>query len=527
MDSPSGMNGVNRKGWLEVVGIGAAAVLAQAVWRRKKLAPNAMLKSPSKYARTLNGSNLREPGRKIFVVTTAALPWLTGTSVNPLLRVAYLKKALPESEVVLVLPWLEPSEQHVVFPAGVTFQEQAQQEAHIREWLAKRVDFDVDSFGMLWYPSSYDSSFGSIFPDGKHGDITSVVPHEHADVAVLEEPEHLNWFNSGRRWVDTFQHVVGVCHTNYLEYARRDRSEADAKLLERINLWMVQMHCHKVIKLSDAVQTLPRSVTCNVHGVSSSFLSVGDKVDMQPSSGIYFIGKAIWGKGYGELLELLSSHKKRGASPEINLDVYGSGENLEAIKAEAKRLAVSCTFHGRKDHLDPEIHRYRCFINPSTSDVVATTSAEALAMGKWIVVPDHPENEFFSTFHNCLLYASPEEFSKCVARALAEPPSPLTTEERYRLTWEAATERFLDVAQIKPSEWPDKNLGDHMNSLTYVAVLEMLKTVKSGINLGKGVGQGFRKTLSKDNIKQLWDKQARKQQKTGVPEESDAALAPA
>ena len=31
----------------------------------------------------------------------------------------------------------------------------------------------------------------------------------------------------------------------------------------------------QVIKLSDAVQKLPRQVTCNVHGVGSNFLAVG------------------------------------------------------------------------------------------------------------------------------------------------------------------------------------------------------------------------------------------------------------
>ena len=94
----------------------------------------------------------------------------------------------------------------------------------------------------------------------------------------------------------------------------------------------------QVIKLSDAVQPLPRQTTQFVHGVPDSFLAVGAKKSQEPpepdrprfARGAYFMGKAVWAKGYTELLDLVENHNKRGETA-ISLDCYGNGEDLPEV----------------------------------------------------------------------------------------------------------------------------------------------------------------------------------------------------
>lgn len=99
--------------------------------------------------------------------------------------------------------------------------------AHVISWEAEPLDACKVSVGLVtptWLP--LPSQRPLVRPDRTHSPHTTITtttttttnntnnapvpPLLQRDVAILEEPEHLNWFNHSQRWSGAFPHVVGI-----------------------------------------------------------------------------------------------------------------------------------------------------------------------------------------------------------------------------------------------------------------------------------------------------------------------------
>jgi hypothetical protein len=434
--------------------------------------------------------------KNVWIVTTAALPWFTGTAVNPLLRAAYWTLYQQEHceqhrTTTLVVPWLEESQDRLVL-YGAEWQDASmqQQEDYIRNWLRDDAQLPLAAarLKILFYPARYHESLQSIFAMGdfcERLEISTTTRHQDS-VCILEEPEHVNFYRAPGRnsWRSKFPHVIGIVHTNYKAYVSQHSLLSNmltAPLVGVMSAFMVRAYCDKVIKLSDVLQEYApeKQVTCNVHGVRQAFLSV----DMPTGSKVYFIGKLLWAKGLDKLLELQAYYKKH-TGDYFEMTIYGSGAEADEIQQaflgtdststdepmalsssslsyaalskyyyysnswNVSRQPLPVSFPGRQDHATLSTD-YKIFVNPSVTEVLCTTTAEAIAMNKFVIIPDHPSNNgFLASFPNVLRYKTSAEFVQYLQYAMTHAPTLLSDDLRYTLTWEAATMRLLQAATI-------------------------------------------------------------------------------
>eukprot|EP00929_Paragymnodinium_shiwhaense_P057255 TRINITY_DN28655_c0_g3_i2.p1 TRINITY_DN28655_c0_g3~~TRINITY_DN28655_c0_g3_i2.p1 ORF type:complete len:642 (+),score=163.65 TRINITY_DN28655_c0_g3_i2:90-2015(+) len=431
-------------------------------------ATDAPVYSLGAFPKCTEASDLRRVDRHFTIVTTAALPWRTGPAINALLRA--LQLAQRGQHVVLVMPWVDRGCQENVFDdLSVTCETKEDQLQYIRNWIAKRTRFNLKKLPLelRFYDATYVEAVRSIFPSG---DVTKDFGDGPRDVLILEEPEHLTWYHNGERWPDTFSHVVGLVHTNYqvyledLDYQGIMAAAAirDTTFFTFTSL-VCSAYCDVVIKLAEAGITLPNEVVYNCNGVRDEFFRIGTgkalraakkkRGSQEDAPQAYYIGKAVYKKGWRELLDFLEAD-----GVNFQVDGFGSGPDFQAISERAAALAEksgssSLRMHKSVDHADDVTHKYKVLVNPSTTEVLSTVTGEALAMGKHVVLAEHPSNKFWQdNFADRCHFFKPRDvtsFRAAVEAALSvEERTPLTQKQAALLSWDSAVDRLFDASQV-------------------------------------------------------------------------------
>jgi len=326
------------------------------------LLSNAFFRDPTISPHT----NIGDPSRSIFVVTTAALPWMTGTAVNPLQRAAHLvtpARAVEHSTVTLLLPWLERlSDRRLIYGSEpeFNFDTANEQENYIREWLmfVCCLPYAAKNLKILWYTAWVNPLENSIY---SMGDITALIDPSIAksSICILEEPEHLNWYRppTNTEWTTLFPHVVGIVHTNYFAYANEQpMAVVRAPGMRLLCSWMIRAHCHRVVMLSSTLGSFAEEKECvsNVHGVRNTFLQIGKKApppnnNNNNNNNVYFIGKTLKSKGIPHLMELLE-YASATQNLTLPVDLYGDGPDRDELEVSERAcswrvLNVRLTLH--------------------------------------------------------------------------------------------------------------------------------------------------------------------------------------
>jgi len=366
--------------------------------------------------------------RSLGIVTTASLPWLTGTSIMPLFHAVHLKRC--GYKTTLYVPWLPPEKQHHCF-ADHRFNSEDEQRQYIAQWLSEELRPFCPE--IRFYPSVYVKPIESIGPL-KNPD-RFIDDH---DLVILEEPEHLFAPYPWNRIRKDRKHVIGIVMTNYEYYHGQHIPKVLARWYQHYSRFIMQHVCHRLLAIAPVQQDVCSLPICQVvplNGVDAKFFEFQKPLR---DGGCYFMGKLIPEKGIEELFSNLSA---AGVS---QIDLYGNGSN-QWIDQLSLKYKVNPSLKGLSYQPWQDIAGYNVFINCSRSEYLCTTTANALVMGHWVIVPEHPSNQFYASFRNCLTYSSQAEFIEQYKHTQTHAPA--EDPKKNELSWEAACNRLIDVIE--------------------------------------------------------------------------------
>lgn len=367
------------------------------------------------------------------ILTTAALPWMTGPSFISLWHACGL--AALGYRVAYLLPWLDAASQERLWGerrfAG--FGDQI-------DWLrAEAADLGCPELPECRpYRATYAARLKSIVP---LEDVFRAAPPSRSLIA--SEPEHLCWypFTRGRRHIRAAR-TLGLSMTDYETYIRASDMPAPAqvaRLVSYLHGRAVRQRIDLPLSLSPAL-TLP-GVTMPVERITGVSRGYAHVPPVAPETrGVYFLGSFLWEKGLEDLVRIA----KRADQP---MDVIGGGRDEAAFRDLVQREAAPLTIKGPNARFWEEIGRYRVMLNPSKSEVLCTATADALVAGRHVVLPECPGNLPFHAYPNAHFYDDAAGAVAALRRAVAMDPEPPAAARRD-FDWLEACRRLADLSGL-------------------------------------------------------------------------------
>lgn len=133
---------------------------------------------------------------------------------------------------------------------------------------------------------------------------------------------------------------------------------------------------------------------------------------------LLYVGRVVRTKGVRDAIRAL----KQIPDPEISLDVVGTGDDLEACRAEAAPLGDRVRFHGRvpREQVDGFYSRANAFVFPSFREPSGNVVLEAMSQGLPLIVADRggPGHVVDESCGIRVAVGDPEVFAAQIATAI-------------------------------------------------------------------------------------------------------------
>ncbi|MDK3017294.1 hypothetical protein [Pseudodonghicola flavimaris] len=390
------------------------------------------MRQASEQTRSRSGANARHD-YDAAVLTSAALPWLTGPSFISLWHACGL--AALGYRVAYLLPWLDAASQERLW-GEQRFADFAEQV----DWLrAEAADLGCPPLPECRpYRSTYIARMKSIVP---LEDVFRAAPPCHSLIA--SEPEHLCWypFTRGRSRIRA-ERTLGLSMTDYETYIRSSDLPAPgrvAQLVSYLHGRAIRLRIDRPLSLSPAL-TLP-GVSMPVERITGVSRGYARVPPVAPEvRGVYFLGSFLWEKGLEDLVRIA----KRADQP---LDVIGGGRDEAGFRDLVTREQAPLTLKGPNARFWETIGAYRVMLNPSKSEVLCTATADALVAGRHVVLPECPGNLPFHAYPNAHFYTDMEGAVAALRRAIATDPEPPVAARRD-FDWMEACRRLAGLCGL-------------------------------------------------------------------------------